>query len=140
MSRTVSAGTVSRLDFQYHMYGDTMGSATLEAYTGTIWVSAWTQSGNLGNAWRQASVTVAGGATMLRFKYTAGSSYTGDFALDDIQANGGGSGPSPAPSTAPVPAPGGGVLFVLCVCCLYVVVCCVCECVRARARVFVYDE
>ena len=89
MSQTVTAGTVYLLDFQYHMYGVTMGTATLEAYTGTSWVSAWTQTGNLGNAWQQASVTVAGGATMLRFQYTAGSSYTGDFALDDIQSTGG---------------------------------------------------
>ena len=90
MSTTVAAGSVSRLDFQYHMYGDTMGTAVLEAYTGMSWVSAWTQSGNLGNAWQQASVVVASGATTLRFTYTGGSSYTGDFALDDIQANGGG--------------------------------------------------
>ena len=81
MSRTVAAGTVSGLAFQYHMYGGTMGTAVLEAYTGTSWVTAWTKSGNLGNAWQQASVTVASGATSLRFKYTGGSSYTGDFAL-----------------------------------------------------------
>ena len=86
MSKTVTAGSVSGLDFQYHMYGGTMGTATLEAYTGTSWISAWTKSGNLGNAWMQASVAVASGATMLRFKYTGASSYSGDFALDDIQA------------------------------------------------------
>ena len=85
MSKTVTAGSVSGLDFQYHMYGSTMGTATLEAYTGTSWVSAWTKSGNHGNAWQHASVTVASGATSLRFKYTGGSSYTGDFALDDIR-------------------------------------------------------
>ena len=68
MSRAVAAGTVSGLTFQYHMYGATMGTAILEAYTGTSWVSAWNHSGNLGNAWMQASVTVASGATKLRFK------------------------------------------------------------------------
>ena len=68
MSKTVAAGTVSGLTFQYHMYGDTMGTATLEIYIGTSWVSAWTQSGNLGNAWMQATVAVASGATQLRFK------------------------------------------------------------------------
>ena len=69
MSRAVAAGTVSGLTFQYHMYGDTMGTATLEAYNGTSWVSAWTQSGNLGNAWMQATVAVASGAMKLRFRY-----------------------------------------------------------------------
>ena len=67
MSKPVVAGSVSGLAFEYHMYGGTMGTAVLEAYDGTSWVSAWTQTGNLGNAWQQASVTVAGGATMLRF-------------------------------------------------------------------------
>ena len=92
MSKTVTAGSVSGLSFQYHMYGYHMGTATLEAYAGTSWVSAWTKSGNRGTAWQHASVTVASGATSLRFKYTGGSSYTGDFALDDIQATGGGTG------------------------------------------------
>ena len=85
MVRIVSAGSVSGLTFQYHMYGATMGAATLEAYTGASWVSAWTKSGDQGAGWRQASVAVASGATKLRFKYTGGSSYTGDFALDDIR-------------------------------------------------------
>ena len=89
MSRIVTVGSVSGLTFQYHMYGAAMGTATLEAYTGAGWISAWTKSGNLGNAWQQASVTVASGTTMLSFKYTGESSYTGDFALDDIQSTGG---------------------------------------------------
>ena len=67
ISRTVTAGSVTSLSFQYHMYGYTMGTVTLEAYAGA-WVSAWTKSGNLGNSWQSASVTVASGATSLRFK------------------------------------------------------------------------
>ena len=116
LQRTVTAGSVPHLAFQYHMYGALMGTAILEAYTGTSWVTAWTKSGNLGNSWRQASVTVASGATILRFKcvpkccrayrrairvshhplpYSAShftrytsmhTCCTGDFALDDIQA------------------------------------------------------
>ena len=67
MSRTVTAGSIASLSFQYHMYGYTMGTVTLEAYAGA-WVSAWTKSGNLGNSWRSASTTVVSGATILRFK------------------------------------------------------------------------
>ena len=73
--------------FQYHMYGATMGSAVLESSaTGTSWASLWSQSGNIGTQWNQATVYAQGsGQTMLRFTYTSGGSYTGDFALDDIQ-------------------------------------------------------
>ena len=68
ISRTVTAGSVTSLSFQYHMYGSTIGTATLEAYSIGSWVSAWTKSGNLGNSWQSASVTVASGATSLRFR------------------------------------------------------------------------
>ena len=40
----------------------------------------------MGNQWLQASVYALGsGQTVLRFTYTSGSSFQGDFALDDIQ-------------------------------------------------------
>ena len=72
--------------FQYHMYGSTMGSAVLESSAdGASWVSLWSKSGNMGNQWLQATVYAGSGQTMLRFTYTSGSSYTGDFALDDVQ-------------------------------------------------------
>ena len=72
--------------FQYHMYGYGMGSAVLESSaTGTSWTSLWSQSGNMGNQWLQATAYAGSGQTMLRYTYTSGSSYTGDFALDDIQ-------------------------------------------------------
>ena len=59
--------------FQYHMYGVSMGSAFLESSTdGTSWVSLWTQSGNLGNQWLQATVYAGSGQTMLRYTYEHG--------------------------------------------------------------------
>ena len=67
MSITVTAGSVIGLDFQYHMYGESMGTATFEVYAGTSWVSAWANSGNQGDVWSQTSVTVANNATILRF-------------------------------------------------------------------------
>ena len=88
LQKTFPAGQeLYGIAFQYHMYGYYMGSAVLESSaTGTSWASLWSQSGNMGNQWNQATVYAQGsGQTMLRFTYTSGSSYTGDFALDDIQ-------------------------------------------------------
>ena len=72
--------------FQYHMYGSTIGSAVLETSAdGTSWDSLWSKAGDLGDQWLQASVYAGSGQTMVRFTYTSGGSYTGDFALDDIR-------------------------------------------------------
>ena len=89
LEKTFPAGQeLYGIAFQYHMYGSSMGSAVLESSaTGTSWASLWSQSGNMGNQWNQATVYALGGSgqRILRFTYTSGSSYTGDFALDDIQ-------------------------------------------------------
>ena len=88
MQKTFPAGQeLYGVAFQYHKYGDTMGSAVLESSAdGTTWSNLWSKSGNLGNQWNQASVyAVSSGQTMLRFTYTSGSSFTGDLALDNIQ-------------------------------------------------------
>ena len=89
LEKTFPAGQeLYGIAFQYHMYGSSMGSAVLESSaTGTSWASLWSKSGNIGNQWNQATVYALGGSdqTMLRFTYTSGSSFTGDFALDDIQ-------------------------------------------------------
>ena len=68
-----------------------MGSVILEsgvpgaAGGNAVWTPIWSKSGNLGDQWNQALVFAQQSPTMLRFTYTSGSSYTGDFALDDIQ-------------------------------------------------------
>ena len=54
--------------FQYHMYGSRMGSAFLETSSdGSSWVSLWSQSGNLGDQWNQATLYAGSGQTMLRY-------------------------------------------------------------------------
>ena len=89
LEKTFPAGQeLYGIAFQYHMYGSGMGSAVLESSaTGTSWASLWSKGpGDMGNQWNQATVSALGsGQTMLRFTYTSGGSYTGDFALDDIQ-------------------------------------------------------
>merc|ERR1719424_72999 len=72
--------------FQYHMYGAAIGSAVLETSAdGASWDALWSKSGNLGDQWLQAALYADPGQTMLRFTYTSGSTFTSDFALDDIQ-------------------------------------------------------
>lgn len=81
-------GNIS-MTFDYHMYGATMGTLTLEASTnnGTSWTPVWTLSGDQGNAWSSALVNLsayAGSNTILRFNGVTGTSYTGDMSIDRI--------------------------------------------------------
>ena len=74
------------IGFQYHMYGSTIGLAVLEtSANGTSWGPLWSKSGDLGDQWLQATVYAGSGQSMVRFKYTSGSSFTGDLALDDFR-------------------------------------------------------
>ena len=70
---------VSEVKFYYSMYGATMGTLSLVNALGS---TLWQQSGNKGNLWNSASVSVS--SASFRFEYARGASYTGDAALDDI--------------------------------------------------------
>ncbi|MDH7446538.1 reprolysin-like metallopeptidase [Aquimarina sp. 2201CG14-23] len=75
--------------FQYHMYGNSMGTLTLEASNdnGNTWSSLWSKSGNQGNSWQSASVDLAsltGAGVQLRFNGITSSSWAGDMTVDDI--------------------------------------------------------
>ena len=64
--------------FQYHMHGDTMGSAVLESSAdGTSWALLWYKSGDQGDQWLLATVYAASGQTMLRYVYTCVSNSLG---------------------------------------------------------------
>ena len=69
LQKTFPAGQeLYGIAFQYHMYGATMGSAVLEcSANGTSWASLWSQSGNLGDQWNQATVYAGSGQAMLRY-------------------------------------------------------------------------
>ena len=70
---------IKDVHFEYSMYGRSIGSFALEADGATV----WSKSGNQGTGWHSASATAVD-ATAITFKYTRGSSYTGDAALDHI--------------------------------------------------------
>jgi len=83
------------------MYGATMGTITLESYNGATWSQLWAMKGNKGDVWRQASVSLPVGALKLRFTGQTTTSYTSDFALDDLVLKQGVSPTTQAPTTVP---------------------------------------
>lgn len=85
----LSAEDEASFIFQYHMYGaSNMGSLSLEARpSGGNWAPIWSLSGNQGNSWQEASVSLAGylGNTVeLRFVGTTGTTWQGDMAIDAL--------------------------------------------------------
>ena len=79
---------MSSVSFQYHMYGATMGTAWLQGSDdgGSTYSDLWYKSGNQGDAWKSATVSIgSAGTEWLKFVYTSGSSHTGDFALDMVE-------------------------------------------------------
>ena len=96
---------VASVSFQYSMYGRTMGTALLQGSDdgGLTYSTLWSKSGNQGDAWYGGGVSIGSGYPQwLKFVYTSGSSYTGDFALDEVKVVAG-SWPSPQPTASPVP-------------------------------------
>ena len=91
--------------FSYHMYGAGMGSLALQASTngGSSWTTIWNQSGNKGDSWLSASVSLAdylGSSVKLRFVGTTGNNWDSDMAIDNLNistgsSSGGGGGGLP---------------------------------------------
>ncbi|WP_431133209.1 immunoglobulin-like domain-containing protein [Psychroserpens mesophilus] len=76
--------------FKYHQYGSAnMGTFDLEVSDdeGASWTSIWNSSGNLGNTWQTANVSLdayVGGSIQLRFNRITGSTWQADIAVDDV--------------------------------------------------------
>ena len=85
----LSTESTARFSFAYHMYGSSMGSMVVEASTdGSSWATLWSESGNQGISWHNASVDLSayvGGIVTLRFVGMTGNSYTSDMAIDKLQ-------------------------------------------------------
>jgi len=78
-----------QLTFEYHMYGATMGTLSVEISNNdcTSWTPIWNISGNQGNSWNTAVLDLspyAGTIIKVRFKGITGSSYTSDIAIDNV--------------------------------------------------------
>ncbi len=77
------------LVFNYHMYGASTGTLEIEVSdNGGTWTSIWSLSGDQGNNWDNAQVSLAAYASSsslkLRFKGTTASSFTSDIAIDAV--------------------------------------------------------
>ncbi len=78
------------LEFGYHMLGTDMGTLEVLVSTddGGSYSSVWSQSGNKGDTWNQATVSLAtysGSVIKIRFKGTTGSSWRSDLSFDNIK-------------------------------------------------------
>ena len=94
----VSGLTNPTVSFQYHMYGAAMGTLKLEARANgsSTWTTIWTKSGDQGNTWQTATVSLASYSTVqLRFNNTTGTNYTGDATIDDISVSATVTNPNP---------------------------------------------
>ena len=102
----LSAATNLQLSFRYHLYGAAaMGNLKLEATTdGNSWTEIWSKSGNQGDSWQSASLSLAAysGETslQLRFKGTTGTTWQGDMAIDAFEISSGGGTPGGGCSNA----------------------------------------
>jgi len=87
----LTATSSADLTFWYHMYGSSVGALNVQLSDDcTTWTNVWSRSGNQGNSWFQASVSLdayAGSVVKVRFVGVRGSSWSGDIAIDDISVD-----------------------------------------------------
>ena len=81
------------IQFDYHMYGASMGTLSWEVMdtVSSNWISVWSMSGDQGNQWfddQQVSIaSYASSTTLIRLRMEVGgpTAYENDVAVDDIQ-------------------------------------------------------
>ena len=88
---TVTNGSFT---FKYHMFGDAdMGTFSVDVTTnGTSWTSLWSQTGNKGNNWLDATIDLSaysGQTIKLRFNRTTGNTWKADIAIDALSLTAG---------------------------------------------------
>lgn len=84
---TVSGLTLPELSFWYHMFGPAMGQLEVQVLDSNRWTTVWQRSGNQGNAWLNARISLVpyiGKKIAVRFIGTTGGN-TSDMALDLIE-------------------------------------------------------
>jgi len=87
-------GTTSpSIEFAYHLFGSSIGIIKLQASTnnGTTWTDLWSETTSQGNVWLNEAISLSsyqGSTALLRFSYTTGSTWSSDFALDQVVVHG----------------------------------------------------
>lgn len=84
----LSSAAMPSFRFDYHMYGNQMGTLTLQASTdgGGGWSTIWSRSGQQGRNWQSANISLQGfigQVVRLRFSSTIGG-VRSDMAVDNI--------------------------------------------------------
>lgn len=86
--RDLSGTSSPSVNFRYHMYGaSNMGTLRLQVSTngGSSWTTIWSRTGNQGNSWLYASVSLSSyrsSNVRFRFNGTTGTTWQGDMAVD----------------------------------------------------------
>ncbi|WP_143873857.1 DUF6531 domain-containing protein [Catenovulum sediminis] len=89
-SVSFNINTANLLEFDYHMYGQDMGTLYVEVYSGGSWNEVWRKTGEQQNddssAWSHEIIDLSGfsGSVQVRFRGVAAGGYRGDIALDNI--------------------------------------------------------
>ena len=88
-------GRIGLVSFSYMAFGSSIGNMSLQGSMDEItWTTFWSKAENFGQSWSLASVSVPN-EMYVRFYYTSGETYRGDFALDAITIT---LNPEPTPS------------------------------------------
>lgn len=100
----LSGESTATFSFQNHMYGNNVGSLTLQTSVDDLnWTNVWSQTGNQGNQWNAVDVNLdsyTGSSIKLRIVGTTGNGWSSDVAVDDLaMTTGGGGGDTQAPTT-----------------------------------------
>ncbi len=94
LSPCVDLSTINNpmLTFAYHMYGTDMGTLAVDILANGVWTSSvWSASGNKGNTWLLANVSLAAWASQkitVRWRGITGANFLSDMALDAINISG----------------------------------------------------
>lgn len=100
----LSGATEATFSFQHHMYGNNVGSITIQASNdGAVWTNLYSLSGNQGNQWNAIDVSLnsyVGGDVKIRIVGTTGNGWSSDIAVDDLSVTTSGGADTQAP-TAP---------------------------------------
>ena len=79
-----------KFSFDYHMYGNDMGTLSLEVSTdnGSSWTSIWSQTGDQGDTWFSQELDISAyqtSSTQFRFVGVTGGGFRSDMAIDKVQ-------------------------------------------------------